>query len=67
MRRRTLLIGAAAGGAIALAVAAFGAWTYVQRPQTAGAPQHWYRTSAPQVVVPVQNAGNLTAVRASRR
>ena len=64
MRRRTLLIGAAAGGLLVLAVAAYGSWTYVQRPQAGGAPQQWYRTSAPQVIVPVENAGNLSGVRA---
>ena len=30
-----------------------------ERPQVTGAPQQWYRTSAPQVLVPVEHAGNL--------
>jgi peptidoglycan hydrolase-like protein with peptidoglycan-binding domain len=64
MRRRTLLIGAAAAGLLLLVVAAIGTWTYVQRPQVGGAPQQWYRTSSPQVVVPVEHAGNLTDLRA---
>jgi lipoprotein-anchoring transpeptidase ErfK/SrfK len=64
MRRRTLLVGAAAGGLLVLAVAAYGSWTYVQRPQAGGAPRQWYRTSAPQVIVPVENAGNLSDIRA---
>jgi peptidoglycan hydrolase-like protein with peptidoglycan-binding domain len=64
MRRRSLLIGAAAGGLLLVAVAAYGTWNYVQRPQTGGALQRWYRTSAPQVVVPVQHADNLTSVSA---
>ena len=65
MRRRSLLLCAATTGLVLFAVAAYGTWNYVQRPQVGGAPRSWYRTSAPQVVVPVQHADNLTGLRAS--
>jgi hypothetical protein len=65
MRRRSLVLAAATGG-VALAVAtALGAWAYAQRPQVTGAPQQWYRTSAPRVLVPVEHAGNLGGLRAT--
>ncbi len=57
---------ATAAGAVVLAVwAGLALWTYAQRPQVSGTAQQWYRTSAPQVFVPVENAGNLTGLRAS--
>ena len=61
MRRpRTLVIATAAGGVVLAVWAGVALWTYAQRPQVTGTPQQWYRTSAPQVLVPVENAGNLT-------
>jgi L,D-transpeptidase ErfK/SrfK len=64
MRRRSLLIGAAAGGVLVAAVAALALWSYAERPQVDGAPRQWYRTSAPQVLVPVEHSGNLSSLRA---
>ena len=61
------LIGAAAGGRRCSSCAASAAWTYVERPQLGGTPQQWYRTSAPQVLVPVEHAGNLADLRARDR
>jgi peptidoglycan hydrolase-like protein with peptidoglycan-binding domain len=65
MRRpRTLLLATAAGGVLLAVWAGLGIWTYAQRPQLLGAPQQWYRTSAPQVLVPIEHAGNLSGLRA---
>ncbi len=64
MRSRSLWIGAAAGGVLIVAVSAFAAWSYVERPQLNGTPRQWYRTSAPQVLVPVEHSGNLGGLRA---
>jgi peptidoglycan hydrolase-like protein with peptidoglycan-binding domain len=65
MRRpRTLVIATAAGAVLLAAWAGLALLTYAQRPQVTGAPQQWYRTSAPQVLVPMQHAGNLGGLRA---
>jgi peptidoglycan hydrolase-like protein with peptidoglycan-binding domain len=64
MRRRSLVIGTAAGGVLIAAAAALAVWSYAERPQLSGAPQQWYRTSAPQVLVPVEHSGNLAKLRA---
>lgn len=58
------MIGAAAGGVLVAAVAALALWAYAERPQLAGTPLEWYRTSAPQVLVPVEHSGNLADLRA---
>ena len=58
------MIGAAAGGVAIIAVSALAAWSYAERPQLSGTPREWYRTSAPQVLVPVQHSGNLGNLRA---
>jgi peptidoglycan hydrolase-like protein with peptidoglycan-binding domain len=66
MRRpRTLVLAMVAGGVVLAAWAGLGLWTYAQRPQVSGTPQQWYRTSAPQVLVPIENAGNLGGRHAS--
>ena len=57
------MIGTAAGGLV-VAVAALALWSYAERPQLNGAPRQWYRTSAPQVLVPVEHSGNLSDLRA---
>jgi peptidoglycan hydrolase-like protein with peptidoglycan-binding domain len=57
--RRAVVIGMAAAGAAVAAAAALGAWSYVERPQVGGTPRQWYRTSAPQVLVPVEHSGSL--------
>lgn len=65
MRRPRTLALATSAGAVVLAIwAGLALWTYAQRPQVTGSPQQWYRTSAPQVLVPVENAGNLSGKRA---
>jgi len=64
MRPRSLVIGAAAGGVLIVAVSALAAWSYAERPQLSGTPRQWYRTSAPQVLVPVEHSGNLGDLRA---
>jgi lipoprotein-anchoring transpeptidase ErfK/SrfK len=64
MRRRGLVIGATAGGALVAALAALALWSYAERPRLAGAPRQWYRTSAPRVLVPVEHSGGLTGLRA---
>jgi lipoprotein-anchoring transpeptidase ErfK/SrfK len=64
MRSRSLWIGAAAGGVLIVAVSAIAAWSYAERPQLNGTPRQWYRTSAPQVLVPVEHSGNLGDLRA---
>jgi lipoprotein-anchoring transpeptidase ErfK/SrfK len=64
MRRRMLVIGSVAGGALIAAVAALAVWSYAERPQVDGTPRQWYRTSAPQVLVPVEHSGNLGDLRA---
>jgi L,D-transpeptidase ErfK/SrfK len=64
MRRRSLVIGAAAAGALIAGVGALALWSYAERPQVSGAPRQWYRTSAPQVLVPVEHSGNLSGLRA---
>ena len=64
MRRSEPVIGAAAGGVLIAAVAALAAWSYAERPQLNGTPRQWYRTSAPQVLVPVEHSGNLGDLRA---
>ncbi|MDX6571494.1 MAG: hypothetical protein QOC86_650 [Gaiellales bacterium] len=64
MRRRGLVIGATAGGALVAAVAALALWSYAERPRLDGAPRQWYRTSAPRVLVPVGHSGNLSGLRA---
>ena len=43
------------------------AWSYAERPQLDGTPRQWYRTSAPQVLVPVEHSGNLGDLRARGR
>ena len=61
MRRpRTFVLATVAGGVVLALWAGLALWTYAQRPQVTGSPQQWYRTSAPQVLVPVENAGNLS-------
>ena len=66
MRRpRTLVLATAAGGVVLAVWAGLALWTYAQRPQVTGSPQQWYRTSAPQVLVPVENAGNLSGRKAT--
>jgi peptidoglycan hydrolase-like protein with peptidoglycan-binding domain len=64
MRRRSLVIGTAAGGVLVAAGAALAIWSYAERPLQDGTPRQWYRTSAPQVLVPVQNSGSLADLRA---
>src|SRR5438045_1507327 len=64
MRRRSLVIGTAAGGVLVAAAAALALWSYAERPQVTGTPLKWYRTSAPQVLVPVEHSGNLADLRA---
>jgi peptidoglycan hydrolase-like protein with peptidoglycan-binding domain len=64
MRRRSLVIGAIAGGVVVAASAALALWSYAERPQLNGAPRQWYRTSAPQVLVPVEHSGSLSDLRA---
>jgi peptidoglycan hydrolase-like protein with peptidoglycan-binding domain len=65
MRRpRTLVIATAAGGLVLAAWAGLALWTYAQRPQVTGAAQQWYRTSSPKVLLPVENAGNLSGLHA---
>jgi peptidoglycan hydrolase-like protein with peptidoglycan-binding domain len=59
------VLATAAGGVVLAVWAGLGLWTYAQRPQVTGTPQQWYRTSAPQVLVPVENAGNLGGREAS--
>jgi peptidoglycan hydrolase-like protein with peptidoglycan-binding domain len=54
-----------AGGVVLAVWAGLGLWTYAQRPQVTGSPQQWYRTSAPQVLVPAENAGYLGDRQAS--
>jgi lipoprotein-anchoring transpeptidase ErfK/SrfK len=39
-------------------------WSYTERPQLNGTPRQWYRTSAPQVLVPVEHGSNLADLRA---
>jgi lipoprotein-anchoring transpeptidase ErfK/SrfK len=63
MRRRSLVIAVAAGGLL-LAVVVAALWSYAERPRLNGAPREWYRTSAPQVLVPVEHSGNLSGLRA---
>jgi peptidoglycan hydrolase-like protein with peptidoglycan-binding domain len=65
MRRRSLVLATAAGGAVLAVCAGLGIWAYAQRPQVTGAPQEWYRTSAPRVLVPVEHADALGSLRAS--
>ena len=62
--RRAVVIGMAVGGTVVAAVAAVAVWSYVERPQVGGTPRQWYRTSAPQVLVPVEHSGNLARLRA---
>ncbi len=62
--RRAVVIGMAVGGAVVAAVAGLAAWSYVERPQVGGTPRQWYRTSAPQVLVPVEHSGSLAHLRA---
>ena len=65
MRRRSLLIGAAAGGVLLAAAAALAIWSYAAAPAAARTRRkQWYRTSAPQVLLPIENAGNLGDLRA---
>jgi peptidoglycan hydrolase-like protein with peptidoglycan-binding domain len=65
MRRpRTFVLATAAGAALLAVLAGIALWTYAQRPLLHGAPQQWYRTSAPQVLLPIEHAGNLSGVRA---
>jgi peptidoglycan hydrolase-like protein with peptidoglycan-binding domain len=64
-RPRTLVVVTAAGGVLLLLWAAAALWVYAQRPQVTGSPAQWYRTSAPEVVVPVRHAANLHDLRAS--
>jgi hypothetical protein len=64
MRRRSLVIGAAAGGVLVTVVAALALWSYAERPQVGAAPKQWYRTSAPQVLVPVEHSGSLSGLHA---
>jgi peptidoglycan hydrolase-like protein with peptidoglycan-binding domain len=58
------VIATAIGGTLLAVWAAAALWTYAARPQVTGAPQQWYRTSAPQVLMPVENAGNLGSLAA---
>ena len=62
--RRAVVIGMAVGGTVVAAVAGLAAWSYVERPQVGGTPRQWYRTSAPQVLVPVEHSGSLAHLRA---
>jgi hypothetical protein len=64
MRRPRNLVIAATAGAVLLVAGAAVAWAYAQRPQLTGSPQAWYRTSAPRVLVPVENAGSLGGLKA---
>src|SRR4051812_45550916 len=64
MRSRSLWIGAAAGAVLIAAASAAAVWSYVERPQVGGTPRQWYRTSAPQVLVPVEHSGSLAHLRA---
>jgi peptidoglycan hydrolase-like protein with peptidoglycan-binding domain len=65
MPRRSLVIAAIGGGAVLAVCAGLGIWAYTQRPQVTGTARQWYRTSAPQVLVPVEHAGNLGSRRAT--
>ncbi|HET6171462.1 MAG TPA: L,D-transpeptidase family protein [Gaiellales bacterium] len=65
MRRRSLVIGAVAAGVLVTAVGALAVWSYAERPLVSGAPRQWYRTPAPQVLVPVEHSGSLADLRAS--
>jgi L,D-transpeptidase catalytic domain/Putative peptidoglycan binding domain/Bacterial Ig-like domain len=65
MRRRSLVLATAVGGAALAACAGLAIWAYAQRPEVTGTPQTWYRTSAPRVLVPVAHAGNLSDLRAT--
>src|SRR3954454_9790875 len=62
--RRAVVIGTAVAGIAVAAVAALAVWSYVERPQVGGAPRQWYRTSAPQVLVPVEHSASLAHLRA---
>ena len=53
------MLATVAGGVVLAVWAGLALWTYAQRPQVTGTPEQWYRTSAPQVLVPVENAGYL--------
>jgi hypothetical protein len=65
MPRRSLVIAAIGGGAALAVCAGLGIWAYAQRPQVTGTAGQWYRTSAPQVLVPVEHADNLGSRRAT--
>ncbi|HEY3612256.1 MAG TPA: L,D-transpeptidase family protein [Gaiellales bacterium] len=65
MPRRSLVIAATAGGAALAVCAGLGIWAYAQRPQVTGSARQWYRTSAPQVLLPVEHAGSLGSLRAT--
>src|SRR3978361_1136514 len=65
MPRRSIVIATAAGGAVLAVCAGRGVGPSAQRPQVTGSAQQWYRTSAPQVLVPVENAGSLGSLQAT--
>src|SRR4051794_16496924 len=65
MPRRSLVIATTAGGAVLAVCAGLGIWAYAQRPQVTGSAQQWYRTSAPQVLLPVENASSLGSLHAT--
>ena len=59
-----LVSGVAAGAVLVVGAAALAIWSYADRPRLNGTPRQWYRTSAPQVLVPVEHSGNLGDLRA---
>jgi L,D-transpeptidase ErfK/SrfK len=65
MPRRSIVIAATAGVALLAVCAGLGTWAYAQRPHVTGTARQWYRTSAPRVLVPVENAGSLGSLRAT--
>ena len=60
---RLLLSARPRAGVLLAAAAALAIWSDAQRPLLQGEPQKWYRTSAPQVLLPIENAGNLGDLR----
>ena len=59
-----MLVSGVAAGAVLAGVAALAIWSYAERPQLNGSPRQWYRTSAPQVLVPVEHSESLGDLRA---